>query len=196
MAPGAGCSRSRPSQADSLLVTSRASTRTRQAHGRMINSIKIAADFIQRLPKDRLSPETTRGREGFVHPYVMNASVGRRRSSSSSATSSPGPRGEGTFPRDAGPRDRRGMPGPWSRQGRGVYRNMKEVLDRCPQVVDTVASHPARGLDCARPRPRRDRAGFSGLGASWPATPNIFAGEQLPLRLEWVSPRTWRRRSK
>jgi tripeptide aminopeptidase len=47
------------------------------AKGKMVNSIKVAADFISRLPKDRLSPETTEGYEGFVHPYVVNASVDR-----------------------------------------------------------------------------------------------------------------------
>jgi tripeptide aminopeptidase len=41
----------------------------------MINSIKIAADFIHRLPRGGMSPETTAGRDGFVHPYVMSASV-------------------------------------------------------------------------------------------------------------------------
>jgi di/tripeptidase len=47
------------------------------AKGKMINSIKVAADFINRLPKDRLSPETTEGYDGFVHPYVVQASVER-----------------------------------------------------------------------------------------------------------------------
>ena len=42
----------------------------------MVNAIKIAADFIHRLPKDRLSPETTEGYEGYVHPYVVDAGRG------------------------------------------------------------------------------------------------------------------------
>jgi tripeptide aminopeptidase len=37
------------------------------AKGKMINSVKVAAAFIDSLPKDRLSPETTDGRQGFVH---------------------------------------------------------------------------------------------------------------------------------
>src|SRR5437867_6859005 len=45
------------------------------AKGRMVNAIKLAADFIHRLPGDRLSPETTDGHDGFVHPYVVNAGV-------------------------------------------------------------------------------------------------------------------------
>jgi tripeptide aminopeptidase len=43
----------------------------------MANAIRIAADFVHLLPRDRLSPETTEGDEGFVHPYVVNASVER-----------------------------------------------------------------------------------------------------------------------
>ena len=47
------------------------------AKGRMVNAIKVAAAFIDRLPHDSLSPETTDGHEGFVHPYVIQASVER-----------------------------------------------------------------------------------------------------------------------
>ena len=36
--------------------------------GKMVNSIKLAAELIARLPKDRVSPETTDDRDGFVHP--------------------------------------------------------------------------------------------------------------------------------
>ena len=43
----------------------------------MVNAIKLAARFIDRLPVNRLSPETTGGREGFVHPYVVQAAVDR-----------------------------------------------------------------------------------------------------------------------
>src|SRR5690242_9780706 len=38
------------------------------AKGKLVNSIKLAAAFLSSLPKDRLSPETTEGKEGFVHP--------------------------------------------------------------------------------------------------------------------------------
>jgi tripeptide aminopeptidase len=45
--------------------------------GRMLNAIKIAAKFLERLPQDILSPETTEGREGFLHPYVLEGAVGQ-----------------------------------------------------------------------------------------------------------------------
>jgi tripeptide aminopeptidase len=43
--------------------------------GRLVNSVRIAADFVTRLPRERMSPETTAGREGFLHPYVVNGGV-------------------------------------------------------------------------------------------------------------------------
>ena len=47
------------------------------AKGKMINSIRVAADFLSRVPRDRMTPETTEKREGFVHPYMMDSSVDR-----------------------------------------------------------------------------------------------------------------------
>jgi tripeptide aminopeptidase len=43
--------------------------------GRMLNAIKVASALIDRLPKEGLSPETTDGRDGFVHPYVIEGGV-------------------------------------------------------------------------------------------------------------------------
>jgi tripeptide aminopeptidase len=42
------------------------------AKGKMINSVKVAARFLEMLPKDTLSPETTEKREGYVHPVSIN----------------------------------------------------------------------------------------------------------------------------
>lgn len=41
------------------------------AKGKLVNALKLAADFISQLPKNEWSPETTEGREGFVHPVTM-----------------------------------------------------------------------------------------------------------------------------
>ena len=49
------------------------------AKGRMTNAVRAAADFIGRLPRDSLSPETTADREGFLHPYEMVGGVGQVR---------------------------------------------------------------------------------------------------------------------
>jgi len=45
------------------------------AKGRMVNAVRAAADFLARLPRDYLSPETTEGREGFLHPYEIGGGV-------------------------------------------------------------------------------------------------------------------------
>jgi tripeptide aminopeptidase len=47
------------------------------AKGRMVNAIRVAADFVTALPRRHLSPETTDGYDGYVHPYDVNASVDR-----------------------------------------------------------------------------------------------------------------------
>ena len=64
--------------ADAITITFRGlNTHPGYAKGHMVNAIKLAARFIERLPADRRSPETTDGRDGFVHPYVVDASVDR-----------------------------------------------------------------------------------------------------------------------
>lgn len=45
------------------------------ATGRMINAIRLAGEFISRMPWQRLAPETTAGRDGFLHPYVIEGGV-------------------------------------------------------------------------------------------------------------------------
>jgi tripeptide aminopeptidase len=44
--------------------------------GRMLNAIRLAALFVERMPRQSRSPETTEGREGFLHPYTINGGVG------------------------------------------------------------------------------------------------------------------------
>ncbi len=45
------------------------------ATGRMINAIRIAGDFLSRMPWQRLAPETTALKDGFLHPYVIEGGV-------------------------------------------------------------------------------------------------------------------------
>ena len=45
------------------------------AKGRMVNALRVAAALIDRLPKANLSPETTDGRDGFLHPYQVEGGV-------------------------------------------------------------------------------------------------------------------------
>lgn len=45
------------------------------AKGKMENAIKIASEIIAALPKDKLAPEVTEGRQGFVHPVKIEAEL-------------------------------------------------------------------------------------------------------------------------
>ncbi|HEU5315327.1 MAG TPA: peptidase T [Chloroflexota bacterium] len=45
------------------------------AKGKLVNSIKLAARLLSRLPADALSPETTEGRQGYVHPNAVQGGV-------------------------------------------------------------------------------------------------------------------------
>ena len=160
------------------------------AKGAMINAIKIAADFLHRLPHDRLCPESTEGHEGFVHPYVQESAVDRTTikliirdfdtaglAEKESLVSA--------LARDAAA----GFPG--SRVHVAVdeqYRNMRAVLDGHPHVVNYAREAIERcGL---RVVARSIRGGTDGSRLSFMGlpTPNLFAGEHnFHSRLEWVS---------
>ncbi len=45
------------------------------AKGRMVNAVRAASEFLARLPRDRLAPEVTDGRLGFIHPYHVAGGV-------------------------------------------------------------------------------------------------------------------------
>lgn len=62
--------------ADAMTVTIKGvSAHPGFAKGKMVSAMKIAAAFLDALPKDRLTPEATSGREGFVHPVQMSGTV-------------------------------------------------------------------------------------------------------------------------
>jgi tripeptide aminopeptidase len=160
------------------------------AKGRMINAIKVAADFIHLLPRDRLSPETTDGLDGFVHPYVLQASVERTAVRLIVRDfSTPGLRDKEKLLEQIAQQAVSRHPG--ARVAFDVqeqYRNMKEALDQYPEVVEYAREAVRRaGLEVREPRIRGgtdgSRLSFMGL-----PTPNLFAGEHnFHSRLEWVS---------
>src|SRR5207245_2337138 len=43
--------------------------------GKMVNAIRLAGMFLDRLPRQALSPETTEDRQGFLHPYRIEGGV-------------------------------------------------------------------------------------------------------------------------
>ena len=160
------------------------------AKGHMINAIKVAAEFIGRLPKDGLSPETTEGYEGFVHPYVMDAGV-------ETTSVKLLVRDFTTSKLEEMERlvEKLAMEAVEAYPGSSVevhveesYRNMKEVLDHHPDVVENACEAFRRaGLE---PRIEPIRGGTDGSRLSFMGlpTPNIFAGEHnFHSRYEWIS---------
>ena len=160
------------------------------AKGRMVNAIKAAATFIEQLPKDSLSPETTDGYDGFVHPYAIQAGVDRtsvrlivrdfvtdelKKKEATVASLAhvaaaqwPGTRVEVSIEEQ--------------------YRNMREILDRHPAVVAHAREAIQRAGIPLRERPIRGGTDGSKLSFLGLPTPNIFAGEHnFHSRLEWVS---------
>jgi tripeptide aminopeptidase len=177
--------------ADAMTVTFRGfNTHPGYARGRMVNAIKLAARFIDRLPPDRLSPETTADRDGFVHPYVMQASVDRTTvklllrdfDTAELARKAKWLRGLATAVVD-------GVPGAAvDVQVEAQYRNMREVIDQHPLVVERARQALTRAGITPRERPIRGGTDGSRLSFMGLPTPNLFAGEQnFHSRLEWVS---------
>lgn len=160
------------------------------AKGRMVNAIKVAARFIDSLPRNGNSPETTEGYEGFLHPYVMEAGVEETRVK--------------LLVRDfdtAGLAEREALAERLAQEAAAEfegaraevvveesYRNMKEVLDDYPDVRDNAIEAIRRaGLE---PRVEPIRGGTDGSKLSFMGlpTPNIFAGEHnFHSRYEWIS---------
>jgi tripeptide aminopeptidase len=177
--------------ADAISITFRGfNTHPGFAKGRMVNAIKLAARFIDRLPADRLSPETTDGYDGFVHPYVVQAGVDRttvRLLVRDFVTA--GLHEKEAWVESLAREVVAGVPGA-SIECRieESYRNMREVLDGHPHVVDCAREAIARAGMIVHERAIRGGTDGSRLSFMGLPTPNIFAGEQnFHSRLEWVS---------
>jgi tripeptide aminopeptidase len=177
--------------ADAITVTFHGlNTHPGFAKGRMVNAIKVAARFIDRLPCDTMSPETTDGHDGFVHPYVVNASVDRTTVKLIVRDFVTAGLGVKEVAVAALAREVAGAY-PGARVDIAVeeqYRNMKEILDHHPAIVEHARAAIRRaGLE---PRTQPIRGGTDGSRLSFMGlpTPNLFAGEHnFHSRLEWVS---------
>ena len=160
------------------------------AKDQMENAIKICSEIVSKLPKDSHSPETTEGREGFVHPVSLKAEV-------DSATLK-------FIIRDF---DDKGLKEleemikeitesvicKYERSGYEIiieesYRNMKSVLDKNPDIINYALEAIKRtGI---KPKLTSIRGGTDGSRLSFMGLPcpNIFAGEHaFHSTLEWVS---------
>lgn len=160
------------------------------AKNRMVSAVKLAAEFVHRLPPNALSPETTEGYQGYVHPHFVQASVEHAivkmliRDFAISAVAD-----KAQLLSELA----REVVRPYPAASVEVhleesYRNMKEILDQHPAVVAHAREAIRRaGLE---PRLRQIRGGTDGARLSFMGlpTPNLFAGEHnLHSQLEWVS---------
>lgn len=162
------------------------------AKDKMVSAIKLAASFVESLPKVGLSPETTEGREGFVHPVEIKGGIEHAV--------------VGLIVRDfetAKLKDHESLVeqlaqkvvAPYAKCSVEIkiaeqYRNMKEVLIHHPEVVDYAVEAVKRsGLN---PHRGGIRGGTDGSRLSFMGLPcpNIFAGEHaFHSKYEWVSVR-------
>jgi len=160
------------------------------AKGKMEHAIKIAAAIIDRLPKDTCSPETTEGKQGFLHPIGIAGALEKAtvslivRDFTDAGLKEKEALLEGIvkavmkdFPRST-----------YRLEIKQQYRNMKQVIDRHPDIIDNAMEAVRRtGLTPVKSSIRGgtdgSRLSFMGLPC-----PNIFAGEHaFHSRLEWVS---------
>jgi tripeptide aminopeptidase len=177
--------------ADAITVTFKGfNTHPGYAKGRMINAVRVAADFVARLPRDTMSPETTEGYEGYLHPYQLHAAVDATSVKVLVRDFVTGKLKEKESYVQQLARDVVGM-----HPGASVefaidesYRNMREVLEQHPRVVDYARQ--AIRLAGIEPIERPIRGGTDGSRLSFMGlpTPNLFAGEHnFHSRLEWVA---------
>ena len=151
-----------------------------RSKGKMVNAVKLAAQLLVSLPADRLSPETTEGREGFLHPGriagnaegavvdfivrdhdddLLDAHVEELRELVDRVA-------------DSEPRAHVDI------EVRESYRNMGPVIERNPRVVE--AAFEAMRRVGVEPRTAITRGGTDGsvLSAMGLPTPNLFTGGQ------------------
>lgn len=160
------------------------------AKGKLASAVKIAADILHALPKDILSPETTEDRQGFIHPVRVEGITEKaeidfiirdfttaelqghefflRKLMETEVAKHPGVKGEFKVTEQ--------------------YRNMKEVLDKHPEVVANAEEAIKRaGI---KPLKMSIRGGTDGSRLSFMGLPcpNIFTGEMaLHSKHEYVS---------
>ena len=177
--------------ADAVLVTIHGvNTHPGFAKNKMENAVKIAADFLASLPKDTWTPETTDGREGFVHPYELTSGAEKAeitfiiRSFVDADLKAYEQKLE-----DLLKQAMKNYPNStYEFKVTEQYRNMKNVLSKHPQVAGYAEEAIARaGLEVKKGSIRGgtdgSRLSFMGLPC-----PNIFAGEHaFHSKYEWAS---------
>lgn len=160
------------------------------AKDKMVNAMKIAGEILAALPKDRLSPESTDGRRGFIHPVRVEG-IAEKCSIDFIVRDfdTDGLQKKEDYLRTQIEERMRTYPkASFEFHVTEQYRNMKEVLDLHPQVVEYAKEAISRAglqlkMESIRGGTDGSRLSFMGLPC-----PNLFAGEQgIHSKLEHIS---------
>lgn len=173
-----------------VLIIDGVSTHPGFAKGKMQSAIKILCEIIDQLPKDALTPEMTHQKEGFIHPVSIKGQVEQAeahfiiRDFTDEKLEAHGQFLENTiktvlakFPESS-----------YSLQIKAQYRNMKQILDQNPKVVQYGIEAIERAGVVAKQQSIRGGTDGSRLSFMGLPCPNIFAGEHaFHSKQEWVS---------
>jgi tripeptide aminopeptidase len=160
------------------------------AKNKMVNAIKLASELVDSLPKDRLSPETTSHREGFVHPVSIDGGLEKAtvqfiiRDHETSKLAEY----ENELERLANQVIQNNLGSTYTFEVTEQYRNMKEILKNVPFVTD----YAVQAMEKVGITPKRAiiRGGTDGSRLSFMGLPcpNLFTGEMaIHSKHEFVS---------
>jgi len=160
------------------------------AKGKMEHASRIAADILSRLPKDTLSPESTEGKEGFIHPnkiegmleeasieFIIRSFETEKLVEYENIIEDTAKEVLKNYPRSS-----------YEFTSHLQYRNMKDVVDKHPHIIDIAK----RGMENAGIKPHIDsiRGGTDGsvLSHMGLPCPNLFSGQHgIHSKLEWTT---------
>jgi tripeptide aminopeptidase len=186
----AGCVEDETFSADGATITiNGVSAHPGYAKGKMEHAIKIAAAIVERLPREGCSPETTSGKQGFLHPIGIEGALEQATLSFIVRDFTEEGLKEKEILENIVKEVMKDFPrSTYTFEVREQYRNMKQVIDRHPHILEYAIEAIRRaGL---RPMRTAIRGGTDGSRLSFMGLPcpNIFAGEHaFHSRLEWVS---------
>lgn len=160
------------------------------AKDKMVNAMKIAGEILAFLPKDRLSPESTDGKRGFIHPVRVEGIAEKCTIDFIIRDfDTEGLKKKEDYLRTQIEERMRTYPkASFEFTVTEQYRNMKEILDVNTHVVDFAKEAIARAglklkMESIRGGTDGSRLSFMGLPC-----PNLFAGEQaIHSKLEFIS---------
>lgn len=160
------------------------------AKGKMENAIKIASEIIAALPKDQLSPESTTGRQGFIHPNSMEAELGGatikfilRDFDTEKLVD------HANMIKEITEKVLLDYPGSsYELETRKQYRNMKDEVEKHPHIIEN-AIQAMKNVDIT-PHLGLIRGGTDGavLSEKGLPCPNVFSGQHgIHSKYEWTT---------